>query len=306
MVTELGARVDMVQTFLIAMMVFWFVACNAVLVYFMVRYRRKGDAPATSNVKGHHLLEMAWTIIPTVLVVIIFYYGIYVWKDMRTPPEDAMEILVRGQKWSWSFEYPDGQKSVSDLYVPHGVPVKLLMRSNDVLHSFFIPEFRVKEDVVPSQYTHLWFQAEKVGSYNIFCTEYCGKDHSAMLGKVHVLDAVKWERFERNEPLDPEAPPLSPLEHGAKLFSGHGCKSCHSIDGASGIGPTFLGLMGREEVLSDGSKITVDENYIVESIKYPKRKLVQGYSPEQMSSFEGILSDEDISDIITYIKSLKP
>ncbi len=304
-VTELGGRVDTVQFFLILVMAFWFVACNAVLVYFMLKYRRKSPDQKVSNVKGNHLLEMAWTVIPTIMVIVIFVYGINVWTDLRTPPEDAMQINVTAQRWSWGFKYPNGRTTAGDLYVPQGVPVKLNMLSSDVLHSLFIPEFRVKEDVVPSLFTHLWFQAEKVGIYNLFCTEYCGDDHSAMLGKVHVLDPDTWERFEKNLPLDPNAVPLTPLENGKELFTKRACIGCHSIDGSPANGPTFLGIYGKQETLSDGSVITVDDNYIMESIKRPNVKLVQGYPTGLMPAFEGQLSDEDIADIITYIKTLK-
>ena len=303
-ITEIGGRVDNVHLFLILMMVFWFIACNVVMIYFMFRYRRKSEDQEVTPIKGHHLLEVAWTVIPTVLVLIIFYFGIDVWTDMRTPPENAMEIKVKAQKWSWSFTYPDGQNTAVDLYVPQGEPVKLIMNSADVLHSLFIPEFRVKEDVVPSMFTYLWFQADKPGVYNIFCTEYCGKDHSAMLGKVHVLDPETWERFQLRQPLDPNEVPKTPMENGRDLYTKRGCGGCHSTDGNTVVGPTFAGLFGREELMADGSTIVVDENYLAESIKYPKAKVVKGYPDNQMPSFDGQLDDDQISDIITFIKSL--
>ena len=302
-VTELGARVDNVQIFLILMMAFWFIACNAVMVFLLLRYRRTKTHTESVPLKGNHMLEVVWTIVPTILCGVIFFYGIQAWEDMRTMPvdEDHLPITVQGQKWSWAFTYPDGRVEATNLYVPQGKPVVLTMKSYDVLHSFFVPEFRVKEDVVPSFYTKLWFKADRVGSYNIFCTEYCGDNHSAMLGKVHVLSPDDWQKYENNELF----PVLTPLEEGEKLFVERGCKGCHSIDGSAGTGPTAFGLMGREEALQDGSTIIVDENYIVESIKYPNEKLVAGYSAGQMPSFEGQLTDEQIDHIITYIKTLQ-
>lgn len=309
-VTDIGARVDQVQIFIIWMMVFWFVACNAVLVYFMFKYRRKSPDQKVVPLKGNHTLEVTWTVIPTILVLIIFYYGVIVWHDLRTPPDDAMDIQVRGQKWSWAFEYPELNRpsTAGTLYVPVSTNVKLTMKSNDVLHSLFIPEFRTKEDVVPSMYTQLWFNANKTGIYNIFCTEYCGKDHAVMYGKVHVLTLEEWERFVADKPIDGSRE-LTPLEKGEKLFTDRGCAGCHSVDGSTNVGPTFKNIFGREEEVLDtaGSAltITVDENYLTESINYPKAKVVKGYDPNQMPSFAGQLSDEQISNLITYIKTLK-
>jgi cytochrome c oxidase subunit 2 len=310
-VTELGARVDTVQLALILLMGFWFIACNAVMVYFLFRYKRKGPEDETSTARGNHMLEVVWTVVPTIIVVIIFVAGIDVWTDMRTPPENTMDIRVRGQKWSWTFIYEgnqnpelSGRVSPSDLYIPAGVPVKFNMKSQDVLHSMFIPEFRVKEDVVPSQFTYLWFQADKPGVYNIFCTEYCGDQHSGMLGKVYVLDQAAWERFLANEPIDPKEKKRTPLENGEYLYVKYNCKGCHSIDGTANIGPTFQGLYGREEIMADNATITADDNYIMESIKQPEAKLVKGFAGGQMPAFEGLLTDDQIADIITYIKTL--
>ncbi|CAM2066112.1 cytochrome c oxidase subunit II [Sulfidibacter corallicola] len=301
--TEVAARVDLVQIFIFLMMAFWFIACNAVLVYFMLRYRRKGPDDEVSDIKGSHMLEVVWTVIPIILVFIIFYVGANVWKDLRTPPEDAYEISVTAQKWSWSFKYDHGAIKGGDLFVPQGVPVKLNMISNDVIHSFFVPEFRVKEDVVPSMYTNVWFQAEHAGVYNIFCTEYCGKDHSHMLGKVHVLDPDTWEHWV-NTGLMPGEKQLTPVEAGEALFVERGCKGCHSIDGTKLVGPSVLDLMGREEILEGGERVTVDDNYIMDSIKYPDRQIVAGYPKGQMPSFDGQLTNEDISNIITYLKTI--
>ena len=309
-ITEIGDRVDNVQIFLIIVMVFWYIACNAVLVYFMFRYKRKGPDDKVSTIKGSHTLEWIWTLIPTVMCAIIFFYGVQVWEEMRTMPDDSESYVVEvtGKKWSWTFRHPDGRIEARDLYVPQGKKVKLKMNSLDVLHSFFIPAFRVKEDVVPSFYTYLWFKADKPGSYRVFCTEYCGDDHSVMMAQVHVLDPETWLRFENNEPLDPNKKILTPLENGEELYVKQGCNSCHTTDGAAAVGPSFAGLFGKEEViLVNGAEkmIEVDDNYLRKSIVNPNSEIVKGYPAGQMPAFEGLLSETDIADLITYIKSLQ-
>lgn len=302
-VTELGAHVDKVQAFIIAIMVFWFVACNAVLIYFMLKYRRRSKNDKVSTIKGNHTLEIVWTVIPTLLCFVMFYYGVVVWKDLRTPPEDAMDINVRGYKWGWEFSYPDlgGRIEGNVLYVPVNTPVRLIMKSSDVLHSFFIPEFRTKEDVIPSMYTYLWFEAKEEGVYNVFCTEYCGRNHSAMLAKLHVLSEEEWQAYISGDPNEG----LSPVELGQKLFVSRACSGCHSADGSALIGPTFKGLYGREGQADDGNSYKADENYIAESIKYPNKLVVAGFQGGQMPSFEGQLSDLEIEALIAYIKTLQ-
>ena len=305
-ITQHAGQVDGVHIYLFIVMGFWFVACNAAMVYFALRYRRKKPGQkAISTVHHHNGLEVLWTAIPTIIVLFTFGYSTKVWYEMRTPPEDAMEIRVRGQKWSWSFQYENGRTTAGDLYIPKGVPVKLNMKSQDVVHSLFIPRFRYKEDVVPNVFTYMWFKADKVGEFPIFCAEYCGDQHSQMLGTVHVLDEASWERFQNNEPLDPNAAPLTPVEHGEDLFVKRGCLGCHSTDGTAGIGPTFKGLYGKKEVLADGTTVDVEDNYLMESIYRPNVKLVAGYNAGLMPAFEGQLTDDDVADLITYIKTLK-
>ena len=302
-VTDLGAQVDFIQFWLILVMVFWFIACNAAMIFMMLKYREKSPDQKTSPIKGDHVLEIIWTVVPTIIVGLIFLFGIGAWSEMRTMPTDVdhLEISVTGQKWSWSYKYPDGHIEATDMYVPQGMPVVLRMKSADVLHSFFVPEFRVKEDVVPSMYTFLWFNAKVPGSYNIFCTEYCGDNHSTMLGKVHVLSPEDWQKYQNNELF----PVLTPEEEGEQLYVKRACVGCHSKDGSKGIGPSFKALMGRVEELTDGTTITVDENYIVDSIKYPDRQMVTGFAPGQMPSFDGQLTDEQLENIISFIKTLQ-
>ena len=299
-VTELGGQVDVIHLWLIAVMGFWFVACNGAMIYMLLRYREKGPNQKTSTVKGNHLLETAWTLIPTVICMFIFYYGVQAWSEMRTIPEGGYEVMVKAKKWSWTFTHPDGRIEAQNFYVPAGQPVKMTMKSVDVLHSFFIPEFRVKEDVVPSRYTQLWFQAEVPGTYNLFCTEYCGDDHSVMLGKVHVLDAEDWQKFLADELF----PTLTPEEEGARLFTTNGCIGCHSTDGSANKGPTLKGLFGTEETLVGGAKVAVDEVYLEKSIRDPGADIVEGYPTNLMTTFD-YLGQEQIDNIIIFIKTLK-
>jgi len=301
--TEAARQVDHVQFFIFLVMAFWFIACNAVLVYFVFRYKRKGPDDKVSTVKGNHTLEVVWTVIPTILVLGIFYYGIKVWAGTRTMPDDkdAYVVDITGQKWSWSYRYPDGQTTDQDLYVPQGEVVKLRMNSLDVLHSFFIPEFRIKEDVVPSFYTYLWFKADRAGVYNIFCTEYCGNRHSQMLGKLHVLTPEEWAAFKAKDYFEV----LTPLEHGKDLYVKKACVGCHTTDGSASIGPTFKGIIGRQETLTDGRTLTVDFDYIERSINKPDDEIVAGYPKGQMPAFEGQLTKQDIQDIYTFLETLK-
>ena len=245
-----------------------------------------------------------WTIIPSILLIVIFVYGFVVYKEMRTPPKDALEINVMGKQWLWQFKYNNGKTTLNELYVPEGRPVKLVMISDDVLHSLFVPAFRVKQDLVGGMYTYLWFTPTKTGTYDLFCTEYCGTGHSAMLGKVIVMNPEEYEKWEKGEKEEKVVAEISPVELGKQLFTQRGCNACHSIDGSPLVGPSFKGVFGRKQTLQDGQEITVDENYTRESLSEPQAKIVKGFQPV-MPSFKGMLSDEEISAIIAYLKTLK-
>ena len=300
--SSFAGRVDNVIWFVTIISVIFFVFISVLLVYFSVKYRRKSENDRTSQYTSYHGLEVIWTVIPSILVLAIFIYGLVVYDEMRTPPKDAMEINVIGKQWLWQFQYDTGKTSLNEIYVPVGRAVKLVMTSEDVLHSFFVPEFRVKQDLVPGMYTYLWFKAIKEGEYNIFCAEYCGTSHSAMLGKVKVVSVEEFENW-KNEATE-DAPIENPIEFGAELYVTRGCSACHSINGSVGVGPTFKGLMGREETMQDGEFIVVDENYIRESIYEPQAKIVQGFAPI-MPSFKGMVSEGEVGAIIAYIKSLQ-
>jgi len=304
--SDLAGRVDSVIWFVTIISLVSFFLVTVLLVYFAIRYRRRNEDEETPYITGNHFLEILWTIIPSILVMAIFVYGFVVFKHMRTPPADALEINVVGRQWLWQFQYDNGKSTLNELYVQQDRPVKLVMRSQDVIHSFFVPAFRVKQDLVGGMYTYLWFTPTKVGVFDLFCAEYCGTGHSAMLAKVYVMSPEVYERWEKGEEVKEEKAVVSlpSAERGEKLYKERGCNACHSVDGTNLVGPTWKGVFGHEVVLQDGTKVTVDENYIRKSILEPQAQIVKGYQPV-MPSFKGILSDEDISAIITYIKTLK-
>ena len=281
------------------------------LVYFCVKYKRKSNNDQTPAITHDSFLETLWTVIPTILCIVIFLYGYIYYDEYTTTPKNAVEINVTAKQWIWSFDYSNGKKTLNELYVPVTQPISLVMQSDDVLHSFFVPAFRVKQDVMGNRYTYINFTATKEGVYDLYCTEYCGTAHSDMLGKVHVLSKAKfasWEDGSADKALKASAANIPPAELGKQLYSNKGCVACHSIDGADGVGPTWKGLFGKEREFTDGTKLIADENYIKNSILYPvnppQGKIVKGYGPV-MPSYKGLLDDSEITAIIEYIKTLK-
>lgn len=271
------------------------------LIYFAFKYRRKSEDDKTPVITHNNTLEITWSVIPLLIVLVVFGWGYSGWLNLRAVPDDAYEIQVTGFKWNWSVNYENGAQTLNEVHVPAGRPVKLVMQSRDVLHSFFVPDYRVKHDVLPGRYTYVWFQAEEAGESQVFCTEYCGTSHSDMLAKIIVHEPDEFELWlEQNG----GGPTGTPAEQGEKLVQLQGCQTCHSVDGSPMIGPTFQGLWGREGQLSDGSSYTVDENYIRESILYPGEKVVAGYD-NVMTPYEGRLNDDEISNIIEYLKTLE-
>ena len=276
------------------------------LVYFVIKYRRKSDNDQTPAITHDSFLETLWTVIPTILCIVIFIYGYVFYDQYTTTPKNAVEINVTAKQWLWTFDYSNGKKTLNQLYVPIDQPIRLVMQSDDVLHSFFVPAFRVKQDLMGNRYTYINFTATKEGVFDIYCTEYCGTAHSNMLGKVHVLSKEKFASWEDGsaKKVQKASSNLPPAEVGRQLYSDKGCVACHSIDGADGVGPTWKGLFGKNRIFADGTSILADENYIKESILYPGEKILEGYGPV-MPSYKGLLEDSDITAIIEYIKSLK-
>lgn len=302
--------------FITAVSVFFLVGITAVMVYFTFRYSRRRN-PKAEDVHGHTLLEIVWTVIPTLLAFGMFWYGWVGYKFMKDVPADALQVQVTGRMWSWLYEYENGVQS-DVLNVPVGEPIRLNMKSADVIHSYYIPAFKVKQDVVPGvDGLYLWFTAKDTGVYDVFCAEYCGLQHAAMLSKVVVMPKAEFESWLAKEGEEVAAMQAA-LEEGGddsaslaalgeRLSKTKGCIACHSADGTRLVGPSFKGVYGLSAVVvNDGveREIVVDDEYIRKSIYEPNADIVQGYQP-LMPSQKGIVSEDEVNAIIAYIKSLK-
>jgi cytochrome c oxidase subunit 2 len=299
-VSTVAHHVDFLFSFILAISVFFFLLIVVVMVFFVIRYRRREGAEAEASPSHNMALELTWTIIPLVLVVVIFFFGFRGFLDMATPPANAYEVLADGQKWNWSFTYPNGYVD-ENLHVPVNRPIRLVMTSADVIHSLYVPAFRIKNDVVPGRYTKVWFEATEPGEYELFCAEYCGTSHSDMLALVIVHPPGEFETWLEKASNFLET--MTPVEAGQKLYQVRGCQQCHSVDGSAKTGPSFLGLFGRSGQMADGTTVVADENYIRESILEPANKVVAGYEPV-MPTYQGRVKDAEITAIIEYLKSL--
>jgi cytochrome c oxidase subunit 2 len=293
--------VDRLFYFILFVCVVFFVGIRAAMLYFVVRYRNRHDLRPAKSPSHSNLLEIVWSVVPALLAAVIFVWGFFGYVGAQQPPEGSYEIEVIAKKWAWSFVYPNGYID-NNLHVPVDRPVRLTMSSDDVIHSLYVPAFRIKRDLVPGRYSKTWFEATEVGEYTLFCTEYCGTGHSLMNAKVVVHPQEEFSQWlEKAANFLDE---MSPVEAGEVLYQRRGCAQCHSIDSSSRAGPTFLGAFGAEHLMADGETVTVDENYIRESILEPQAKIRSGYRPV-MPSYQGQLSDREISALIQYIKSLK-
>jgi cytochrome c oxidase subunit 2 len=272
------------------------------IIYFAWKYRRRSEEDVTPVITHNNKLEITWSVIPLILVMIVFGWGFTGYMNLTTPPDDAYEIRVEGASWNWRFFYENGAVSVGELNVPVNRPVKLIMSSTDVIHSFYVPDFRVKRDVLPNRYSSVWFEATETGESHIFCTEYCGTQHSNMDGVVKVMAQDEFDTWlEAGNSVDESVPPA---ERGEALVSQNGCNACHSVDGSSGVGPSFAGLWGSERAFQNADPVTADENYIRESILQSNAKVLEGYDPV-MPAYQGVINDQQIGDIIEYIKTLE-
>ncbi|GJM43416.1 MAG: cytochrome c oxidase subunit 2 [Gemmatimonadota bacterium] len=282
--------------------VFFFLLIVAMAAFFIVKYRRT-DARPRAEKSSHHntTLEVVWSVVPLIIVLWIFVVGFRGFMDLRVAPQGAYEIGVTAEKWNWTFTYPNGYED-SNLHVPLGKPVKLIMSSRDVIHSFFVPDFRVKFDIVPGRYSTVWFEATQTGQSPIYCTEYCGTSHSNMLATAIVHEPGEFDSWLAAAANWMEG--LSPTEAGEILYTKKGCVQCHSTDGSVGVGPSFRGSFGNTRAFADGSSTVMDENYIRESILNPTAKVVVGFDPV-MPTFQGRFDDDELAATIAYIKSLK-
>lgn len=317
-------HVDQLYYFLYWLSVILFVGIVGAMCWFALKYKRKSPTEIPQGPHHNTVLEVTWTVIPLILVMVIFVWGFKGYLAMAVAPGNALPIQVTAQQWQWSFQYPNGVVDAMDerkekqvvneakdlpiLRVPAGRPVKLIMRSTDVLHSFWVPEFRVKHDIVPGQYSTIWFEAKEPGDYRAFCTEYCGQDHSMMMANIMVMKPEDFEAWLKKKGEDANKQ-RSPVEVGEMAYKTKACAGCHSTNGTVTVGPSFKGLFGKKEDIADGSTVTVDENYIRESILKPRAKLVKGFGPVMPESYgqEGAtkLSDSEITGIIEFIKTLK-
>ncbi len=293
--------VDSLFYFLLWLSTFFFVLIVSLMCLFVLLYRRRPGKEPSESPSHNTPLEILWSVIPLILVIFIFYKGFVGYLDMRLPPRESYEIKVIARKWAWQFKYANGHDAI-ELHVPADRPVRLIMRSEDVIHSLAIPDFRVKMDIVPGRYTKTWFRAPKSGTHTLYCTEYCGTGHSDMVTTVVVHPPGEFEQW--LEDAARFAANLTPAQRGERLWRSQGCFRCHTTDGKASTGPSFQGIWGETHEFTRGAPAVVDENYIRESILDPRAKVRAGYK-DQMNSYRGQLSDEQIDDIIALIKSLK-
>lgn len=267
------------------------------ILFFAIRYRKGNNVNRVRQYGGEMRLEIFWTGATLGVGLVVFAWAANLFFAESRPPSNALEIYVVGQQWMWKIQHPDGQREINELHIPVGVPVKLIMISQDVIHSFYVPDFRVKADLLPGRYTTLWFEASKPGEYHLFCAEYCGAQHAGMGGTVYALDPAAYQQW-----LSSSEPSLASVGEG--LFQKYGCVSCHLVDG-SGTGPSLVGIFGTTVQFEDGRTATVDESYLRRSILNPQADIVAGYSGV-MPTFEGQLSEEELVQLIDYVKSLEP
>lgn len=293
--------VDRIFYFIFWLSAFFFLLIVTLATLFVIRYRKRPGHMAADHPPTHNTaLEVIWTVIPLLLVFVIFYLGFKAFLDLATPPKNAYEIQVTAQRWKWTFAYPNGYVD-ENLHVPLDTPVLLVMTSEDVIHSFFVPDFRVKRDIVPGRYNKAWFRATAVGPHDVFCAEYCGTGHSDMLAQVIVHPPGDFEKWLANA--SDFLSQVSPVEGGQRLFRVRGCAQCHSVEGKAGIGPALGELFGTNVATRGGERVVADENYLRESILEPQAKVVAGFDPV-MPTYKGRLKEEEISALIAYLKSL--
>jgi cytochrome c oxidase subunit II len=294
--STMSGQVDAIFIFLVIVSLFFSLVIAGMIIYFAVKYRRRSPEDRPEAVHGSILLELTWSIIPLLIALFIFAWGAKIYFEMRRPPASSMDVYVVGKQWMWKFQHPSGRREINELHIPVDRPVKLTMATEDVIHSFFVPAFRVKYDVVPGTYRTMWFQATKPGTYKLFCAEYCGNKHAGMTGRVVVMEPDQFESWLSG------VQGLSVVGSGEKLFNDLGCVTCHKQD-SSGRGPTLHGLFGKKVEFESGESIVADENYLRESIHNPQAKIVKGYQPI-MPTYQGLITEEGLLQIIAFIKSL--
>src|SRR6201984_307535 len=294
--STMAGNVDALFIFLLIVSGMMTLLVFSAVVYFAARYRYRRGVPA-EQIEGSIPLELTWSIIPLGVFLVIFAWGAVVYFKGRTPPRDSTEVYVVAKQWMWKLEHAEGQREINELHVPVGRDVKMIMTSQDVIHSFYVPAFRIKQDVLPGRYTTAWFRATRPGTYHLFCAEYCGTQHSGMIGQVVALEPGQYASW-----LSGGGAPGSLAANGQSLFMQLGCNTCHRFD-TQGRGPNLVGVFGKPVQLEDGRTVIADENYVRESILNPSAKIVSGFKPI-MPVFQGLVSEEQVNALSAYVKSL--
>ena len=296
--SSVATEMDLLYLFIVAVSAFFAIVVTALVVAFAIKFKRRHPDDVGKDIHGSLALELTWTIIPFILSMIMFIWGASLFYRLAKPPADAMDIFVVGKQWMWKVQHPEGVREINEMHVPAGRNIRITLGSEDVLHNFSLPAFRVKMDAVPGKWTTLWFNATVPGTYYIFCAEYCGTKHSGMIGQVIVMapqDYQTWLAGGRSSG--------SAVENGERLFTELACITCHKAD-ATGRGPSLVWLFGATVTLADGREVTADDNYLRESIMNSQAKVVKGYQPI-MPAFQGRVSEEHLLQVVAYIKTLK-
>jgi len=296
--STLSSEVDALYLYLCGVTLFFTLLIYAVVVYFVIRYRRRNPSEIPRPIEGSIKLETLWSVIPFLLAMSMFAWGAQIYFQNSRPPKNANEVYVVGKQWMWKIQHSTGQREINELHVPVGRKIKLIMTSEDTIHDFFIPAFRIKADVLPGKYTTQWFEATTPGRYHLFCAEYCGMNHSGMGGYVVVMEPKDFDNW-----LSGNANQTSPAAAGQSMFESLGCASCHGANGEGGRGPALLGVFNSNVVLSGNQTVKADEGYLRESITNPQAKIVNGFGPI-MPSFQGQVNEEQLLQLVAFVKSL--
>ncbi len=289
--------VDALYVFLLLMTVVGTALVAVLLLVFSIRYRREKH-PVATQIEGSTLLEATWTIIPLAIFLVTFVWGALLYFRIYNPPTNALNIYVVGKQWMWKAEHPGGQHEINALHVPMGQPVQLTMISQDVFHSFSIPDFRIKREVIPGRYSTVWFEATQTGTFHLFCTQYCGTQHSGMVGTVTVLSPDDYKKW-----LQQSTSGMSLAQNGERLFASMGCNSCHSGNAAA-RGPNLAGVYGAKLTLTDGSQLLVNDAYLRDAILNPSQHVTAGFAPI-MPTYQGQISEDGLIDLVEYIKNMQ-
>ena len=296
--SSFAADVDALYFFVIAVSALFSLIVAVFVIVFAIKFHRKRVGEVGARIEGNLVMELLWSVIPTIIVMVMFGWGASVFYHLRRMPDEAMHVYAVGKQWMWKFQHLEGQREINELHIPAGQRIKITVTSEDVVHSLYFPAFRTKIDAIPGRYMELWFEPTKPGTYHIFCAEYCGTNHSGMIGSVTVMAATEYQKWLAG------GTEGSLADRGAALFQQLACNSCH-LDSGQGRGPSLQGIWGKPVELADGSTVTVDESYVRESILNSQAKVVKGFQP-LMPTFQGLISEEGLVGLIEHVRSMSP